>query len=407
MKNKPNLYLEDTQANVAEPLTESGLTLIESDERFRVLAECISQIVWIADPEGQLTYINSRWFDYSGQTLEQAKKWGWQDILHPDDLHPYLACIRQAINEQQKYEMEVRYKNISDGIYRWHLSRGAPIKDVQGNIIKWVGTSTNIDEQKRAEEEVRRLYQEVEQRVKERTAQLEFAIQELESFSYSVSHDLRAPLRHIVSFMGLLKTHIAPALDEKATRYITTITESAKRMQQLVDNLLEFSRMGREDVQKQRVDLNDVVVRTLQEFTDECAHRQIQWHIERLPQVYADAAMLNQVLTNLIGNAIKFTRNRALTEITIGSLPNDTAEAIVYIKDNGVGFDMKYAHKLFGVFQRLHTQKEFEGTGIGLANAQRIIYRHGGRIWVESELDKGATFYFALTEAKVENQEGS
>lgn len=400
MKNKANSSLANAKANDMDPLTQSGLAPGESDTEFHVLAEYITQIVWIANPQGQLDYVNSHWFDYTGQTFEQAQGEGWQEVMHPDDIYPYNACLREAHSKRQKYEMEIRYKNIKDGIYRWYLSRGVPIRDLQGNIIKWVGTATDIDDQKRAEEELRQLYQELEQRVKDRTLQLEIANQELEAFSYSVSHDLRAPLRHIISFMKILENHIASNFDEKTTHYITLITESAKRMQQLIDNLLEFSRMSLADVHKQMVDLNLLIDRTIQDLAGEYANRSINWHIEQLPQVYADTAMLHQVFVNLINNAVKYSRNQTQTEITIGSLSISTEEIIIYIKDNGVGFDMKYADKLFGVFQRLHSQKEFEGTGIGLANVHRIIYRHGGRVWVESEIDKGATFYFALPKIK-------
>ncbi|CAM4461868.1 MAG: Adaptive-response sensory-kinase SasA [Legionellaceae bacterium] len=376
-------------------LTQPKIVINEQNERFHTLAEYISHIVWTADPEGYLDYINSRWFDYSGQTFEEAQGTGWQKIMHQDDIPGYIQCLEKAHLQGEKYEMEIRYKNITDGLYRWHLSRGAPIRNEKGYIVKWVGTATDIDEQKRAQEEVTRLYEEVEQRVKERTVQLELANQELEAFSYSVSHDLHTPLRHIGSFIGLLAFHLAEQLDEKGNRYISIITESTKRMQSLVDDLLQFSRTAGLEIQKQSFNLNELINHICEDLVPECQNRHIDWNIEPLPLIYADKAMLYQVFSNLISNAIKFTRYQPQTQITINTyLANE--EVIIMIKDNGVGFSMKYSDKLFSVFQRLHSQKEFEGTGIGLATAQRIIQRHGGRIWAEAEQNKGAIFYVAL-----------
>lgn len=373
--------------------------LKQSVEEFRQLAESMPQFVWTARPDGWIDYMNSRWHEYTGQTIEETQGWGWESVMHPNDLAPCIERWTEALKTGDKYEMEYRYRRAKDGTYRWHLGRASSIKDEQGNVIKWIGTSTDIHDQKMAEEEARRLNQELELRVKERTAQLELANQELESFSYSVSHDLRAPLRHIVSFVGLLAKHLQPLLDEKAQHYINVISESAHNLQLLVDNLLEFSRMGRIDLRKQVVDLNELVKNITSEMAYEVNDRSIAWHIGPLPAVYADPIMLKQVFVNLLNNAVKFTRNRALAEISIGTLQqNETT--LIYIKDNGVGFDMKYVDKLFGVFQRLHSKKEFEGTGIGLANVHRIIQRHGGQIWVESKPDEGTTFYFTLLIAK-------
>lgn len=248
-----------------------------------------------------------------------------------------------------------------------------------------------ISTRRQAQEEVHAL----NQSLKRHAGQLEAANKELEAFSYSVSHDLRAPLRHIGGFVDLLSKHEGVGRDEKTTRYLNFISNAAQRMGALVDDLLAFSRMGRAEMRLSQVNLGEMVADVRAELAVACRNREIEWKIEKLPAVQADPAMLRLVWSNLIANAIKYTGTREQAKIEIGEQPAET-EHILYIRDNGVGFNMKYVQKLFGVFQRLHHADDFEGTGIGLANVRRIVMRHGGRTWAEGVLDEGASFYFSL-----------
>ncbi|HXE80894.1 MAG TPA: ATP-binding protein [Vicinamibacterales bacterium] len=223
--------------------------------------------------------------------------------------------------------------------------------------------------------------------------------QELESFAYSVSHDLRAPLRHIIGFTTLLEEHLDKSLDDDGRRLLSRITGSAQRLTVLIEDLLSFSRMGRMEMLTRPLDLADVIAQARQEVEPEAGTRRIEWKVGPLPRVLGDADMLRLAFGNLLSNAIKYTAPREEARIEVGEQPHDGKEAVIFVRDNGVGFDMKHAPKLFGVFQRLHSAAEFHGTGIGLANVRRIVQRHGGRVWAEAAVGQGATFFVALPRA--------
>ncbi|MEH2039878.1 PAS domain S-box protein [Nostoc sp.] len=377
--------------------------LRDSEERYRILTEVSPQAIWMGDVydglrlrDGGITYCNQYWLDFTGLTMEQTTGYGWIYAIHPDDRDRVLKTSIQAIANATNYEIEIRFRQVSDGSYRWHIVRGLPFRDQSGQIIKWVGIASDIHDRKVAEAALQQLNEMLEQRIQERTAQLEAANKELESFSYSVSHDLRAPLRHIAGFVELLqKRHSSTSLDQTSQRYLKIIAETAKQAGILIDELLTFSRMGRTEMRYINLNMEELVHEVKRDLIAETPERTIHWQIESLPEAQGDPSMLRLVLRNLIGNAVKYTQTQNPAEITVGSIDNEN-EVVFFVRDNGVGFNMQYVHKLFGVFQRLHSDPQFEGTGVGLANVQRIIHRHNGRVWAEAVVDSGATFYFSL-----------
>lgn len=295
-----------------------------------------------------------------------------------------LATLTAAISKNQNFNVQIEQHGSDEVGFLYEQ-----FNNMLSQLLK------RQNERDLAEEEIRNLNASLEKKVAQRTALLEAANKELESFSYSVSHDLRAPLRHINGYLELLIKRNNSQLDDKGKHYIESIYEASNHMGHLIDDLLNFSRTGRMEMKPDNIDMNKIVKDAMTILEPETKGRTIDWKLNTLPSVHADYAMMRQVWVNLIGNAIKYSRKRDIATIEIGAI-NEKNEIIFFIRDNGAGFDMNYAQKLFGVFQRLHSNEEFEGTGIGLANVNQVVKRHNGRTWAEGEVDKGATFYFSI-----------
>jgi PAS domain S-box-containing protein len=355
----------------------------ESEQLFREMADTIPQLIITRSSDGINDYVNRMHEEFPGIIRKSDGSWEWRPAIHPDDLSNVLEARRRADEKKTYFEVEHRLKN-SRGIYRWHITRGIPVRNESGHVIKWIATATDIHDLKEAEK-----------KLKERTSLLEEANKELESFSYSVSHDLRAPLRAITGFSTLLKKKISSKLDKDEIRQLDIILDSAMKMDQLITDLLQFSRISRTEVSITSIDMNKLARDSWQEQLNANPERKLSFKIGPLPDASGDRNLIRQVFSNLLANAVKFSKKKKSSIIEIGG-NQDGNEKVYYIRDNGSGFDMRYYDKLFGVFQRLHPECDYEGTGVGLAIVQRIIHRHGGRAWAEGKVGKGAIFFFSL-----------
>jgi len=368
--------------------------LKQEEEKFRALLESSPDAIYIIEPSTlRILRRNRRAVEMDGCSEEDLAHMTVTDLYPPED----HALVRQRFEKGSE----------SGGVLPLHALRHrrkngqlVPVEESQtlvdaGGERLVLSIVRDITDRKRAEEEIQKLNERLEQRVAERTAELEAANKELEAFTYSVSHDLRAPLRHVDGFSKLLVEEHHAELSPDALEYVATIRDSALHMGMLIDDLLNLARVGRKQLAMQVTGLNSLVEEVRAALHRENADRLIEWKVETLPFVECDPALMKQVFANLLSNAVKFTRPRKPAVIEVGVTYQDGARA-VFVRDNGVGFSMKYTHKLFGVFQRLHRSEDFEGTGVGLAIVQRIIHKHRGRVWAQAELDKGATFYFTL-----------
>jgi len=375
--------------------------LRESEQQFRTFVEAVQDYaIYTLDPAGRVASWNAGAEHTEGYRAEEIVGKPFSILFPSED-------IAQGVPEEQlqRAAREGRAERLGwairkDGSRFWASCVITAVRDKNGQLRGFSKVARDITELKAAEDQVRQLNAELEQRVVQRTSQLEAANKELEAFSYSVSHDLRAPLRHIDGFVGLLQQSAAEdKLDPASTEYLHIIGESAQQMGKLIDALLAFSRMGRAAMHRARVDMASLVRTVWHDLRYDLDGRQVEWVVGDLPEVFGDPSLLRQVWHNLLSNAVKYTRPRPVARIEVGSSVTPE-EAVFFVRDNGIGFDMKAAEKLFGVFQRLHPASEFEGTGIGLANVRRIIQRHGGRTWAEAVPEQGATFYFSLPTSK-------
>jgi signal transduction histidine kinase len=326
-------------------------------------------------------------------------------LYDPSECKPFppdqLPLTRALQGESCKTEMMVRTRGTAKSA--WIEVTACPLLDENGKVVGGVAAMHDITERTVSQMKIRKLNDELESRVRERTMQLEETNKELESFTYSVAHDLRAPLRHISGFAQILMEDFSPSLDPALQEYLARIQQGTRRMGLLVDELLNLARVSRKPPILHWTDLSAMSKKIIDDFKPMYEQREVQWMVQELPGARCDAALMKQVFQNLISNAIKYTRTREKAVIEVGQVTSNNQPAI-YVRDNGVGFNMKYAGKLFGIFQRLHSNEDFEGTGVGLATVQRILQMHGGRVWAEAEPNHGATFYFSLPGLKAEEE---
>lgn len=351
-------------------------------------------IVAITDPQGKIIYVNDKFCAISKYSREELLGQDHRVINSGHHSKEFFRDLWTTIAAGKVWKGEIRNR-AKDGSFYWVATTIVPFLNPHGKPRQYVAIRADITERKAAEEKIVQLNAELEQRVTARTHDLEMANEELKAFSYSVSHDLRAPLRAMGGFAEILEMQLGENVSPDARHAMKRIQENAVKMGQLIDRLLDFSTLNWLPVTKMQVSPAEIARVVFNELRAELNGRSVEIEITELPKCEADPTLLKQVFTNLLSNALKYSRGKNPAIIKIGSLQED--EGIIYfVKDNGAGFDMEYANKLFRVFQRLHSADQFEGTGVGLAIVQRIIQRHGGRVWAEAEVDHGATFYFTI-----------
>lgn len=372
------------------PFPESAAGL---EKTYSTIVETMFDGVWVVDTNAVTTYVNRRLADLLGCAPADIVGRSLTDFVDPSiDLSDHNLVRRQG-GQPATHDLRLRRR---DGSEVWTLMSTNSLADAEGRYAGAVGIVVDITARKQIEDRVLRLNEDLEARVRARTSDLEAANRELEAFSYTVSHDLRAPLRTISGFCRILQREHASELSPAAARYLGLVADGAAQMARLVDDLLAFSRLSRQAIQVQRCRPAEIVAQVIQELHADTEGRAIDWRIHPLPEVDADARLLHQVFLNLLSNAVKFTRGRSPAVVDVSCASDPERGLVFHVADNGVGFDMQYADKLFGVFQRLHRAEDYEGTGVGLAIVQRALKRLGGRVWPHAILNGGATFSFTV-----------
>ncbi|HVT71506.1 MAG TPA: ATP-binding protein [Lacunisphaera sp.] len=351
-------------------------------------------IVAMTDPAGRINYVNDKFCAISKYSREELIGQDHRIINSSHHSKEFIRGLWTTIARGQVWHGEIKNR-AKDGTFYWVDTTIVPFLNEQGKPRQYIAIRADITAKKRGEEEILRLNAELEARVRQRTAELEAINRELEAFSYSVSHDLRAPLRAVNGFAQAVQEDFGELLPEEGRRQLRVICESAVRMGALIDDLLRFSRLSRQALRTQPVDMGKLVRAALADLAMQQEGRNLELRLASLPKGQGDSALLKQVWINLLSNALKYTRGRDPAVVEVGSADFDGQRAF-FVRDNGTGFDMRHAGKLFGVFQRLHRIEDYEGTGVGLAMVQRIVQRHGGRVWAAAEPDRGATFFFTL-----------
>jgi PAS domain S-box-containing protein len=373
------------------PRGSSLFTLQSPEEPYRILAERMNEGAATLNECGTLLFCNRQLAEMLQMPAERIVGASLAALLPAEEQPRFNPWIEAA--RQKNIRAETSFRRSDGTLLPVQLSLSHIPLEETGSVVCMV--AADLTDQMQAREEVRELNRILERRVAERTEQLQAANTDLEAFTYGVAHDLRAPIRHIHGFSDILLNDAESVLSAEGTRYLNLIVAETGRMERLIQALLELSRIGRQALDLRKLDLNTVVKEVIENLAPELRGRQVDWRIGPLPTLQCDAVLMRIVFTNLLANAVKFTSTRPRASIEIAA-EKENREYVLRVRDNGVGFNMKYADKLFGVFQRLHRAEEFEGTGVGLATVQRIIQKHGGRIWADAELDKGASFYFTL-----------
>ncbi len=390
--------LTDAFNQMLQEITEREQRLTLSEERLRVALAAADMGTWRYDPERRESQVDENFRRIYGLPAGHGSTTTAAELIErvfPDDRALVREEFQRALqNPDAPFALEYRVLAAS-GEVRWVRDRGRVVRRPDGTITYVTGALVDLTERKLAEQEIHRLNADLEQRVVERTAELQQANHELEAFTYSVSHDLRGPLRHLSGYTSMVQQDTDNQLSPDSKACLERIATAATRLTKLVDSLLNLSRVGRQALTLQQTPLDDIATVAWRELEIETQKRRIEWRRQPLPVVNADSALLHLVFTNLLSNAVKYTRPRELAVISLGTEIQD-GKQVVFVRDNGVGFDPRFKQKLFGVFERLHPASAFEGTGVGLATVDRIIRKHGGRIWADGQVDQGATFYFTL-----------